>query len=63
MIWLLGICAWAACGLTGWRIVLYRFGRNLGAVDDAMIGPCMLIGPVALWIALSRPPQLNEPKQ
>lgn len=53
-----GIAFWFGCGIAGHQIILRRFGRNLGGFDDLMIGPCMLIGPIALFIALGRAPHI-----
>ena len=54
MWWVIGGIAWLASGFLAWRIQVGRIGASfLSPLDSIMIGPCMLMGPIALilvWI-------------
>ena len=49
------IVMWLFCGYVGWQEQMKRLGSFTATYDYAMIGPCMLMGPVFLLLVLSEP--------
>lgn len=47
------VVLWCALGYSGWYIQIKRLNLNSG-YDALMVGPMMLMGPIGLWIVLTR---------